>query len=136
MSIISLKGVVTVLISVGMISYSSMDSKASTLRFCPADEEADARDVLNLSDDASLELDDLLARAASLGYKFEVAKVDNTLRKCASAEVILEAITYKIYAGFDQTNTFVRNYLVVAESSGTVRYIEARHSYRAPSLSK
>ena len=135
MNIIGLRGIASALIFAVIMACSSMESNASMLRFCPADEEADARHVLNLGDDSSVELDDLLTRASSLGYNYEVTNADNISRKCDDAEIIPEAQTYKIYAGFDETNTFTRNYLVVAESSGTVRYIEARHSYRAPGFS-
>lgn len=131
MNVFCPRELVVALIVVSMTACSIVVSKASTLKFCPAEEEADARRVLDLGDESSFALDDLLAHASSLGYNYEVANADNIPRKCEEAEIIPEAKTYTIYAGFDETNTFVRNYLVVAESSGTVRYIEARHSYRA-----
>jgi hypothetical protein len=129
-----LRGVSTALVLVIMMACSPMAANANLVSFCPADEEADIRRVLDFDDESDLELDGLLTRALSLGYTYEVVNGDNIPSKCTDVELVSEAITYKIYAGFDETNRFVRNYLVVADPSGIVRYIETRHSFRAPSF--
>lgn len=121
-----------ILAVLGMMSCGSNRSEAQGLRFCPADIEADTREALDLEQADEVTLDQLFARLNALGLTYEEAKSDNVLRKCGDVSPIPNAQTFKVYAGVDASKNFARNYLVVADAKGLVRYIEARHAYRAP----
>jgi len=112
-----------------------MKSEAQELKFCPPNTEEDTRIILELGSADDIDLSDLLNHLDSIDIKYEEAKADNLIHKCDNVKPIPHAQSYKAYAGVDASKKFSRNYLIVADESGTVRYIEARHSYREPGLS-
>ena len=118
----------------GLVACGSAISEANELKFCPANSEEDSRKTLNLGSAQHVNLDELLARLDSREVSYELADTDNIPRKCENPERIPDARTYMVYAGVDESKTFARNYLIVADASGRVRYIETRHAYRAPKM--
>jgi hypothetical protein len=118
----------------GLAACGSAMSEANELKFCPANSEEDTRETLDLGSAQELNLDELLMLLDSREVSYELAHTDNIPRKCENFERIPDARTYMIYAGVDASKNFARNYLIVADAAGHVRYIEARHAYRAPKL--
>lgn len=122
----------SVTLVMGLVACGSANSEANELKFCPANSEEDTRKTLDLGSGQEVNLDELLARLDSRELSYEPANTDNIPRKCENPERIPDARTYMVYAGVDASKAFARNYLIVADAAGHVRYIETRHAYRAP----
>lgn len=125
-------GILAAIMAIGLVSCGSVKSEAQRLKFCPPNTEEDTRLVLDLGSTNEISLGELFRRLDALGLKHEDAKADNVVHKCENVEPIPNARSYKVYAGVDSSRKFSRNYLVVVDESEAVRYIEARHAYRAP----
>ncbi len=103
------------------------------MNFCPSSAEKEARNVLGIGDgEAEIDLTSLLRRLDAKGLVYEMVKADDKPINCEGAIDFEGSVAYKVYAGFDESNQYVRSYLIVADGKGMVRYVDRRHMYRAP----
>jgi hypothetical protein len=102
------------------------------LEFCPGSFETEAREVLHLGKSTSIKLDELLLELEELDIYYEKSKIDKTPLGCDTYDPELISIAYKVYAGFDDTREYTRNYLILADEKGIIRYIDNRYSYKIP----
>ncbi|GKX34553.1 MAG: hypothetical protein MnENMB40S_21710 [Rhizobiaceae bacterium MnEN-MB40S] len=105
---------------------------AQSLAYCPAKSEAEARTVLGLGDMQDVNIDSLLA-SLEADMSYERKHADNK-PGCKGAVTLEEPISYMIFAGMDPTNRYFRTYLVVADQTGLVRYVDERHQHEPPKL--
>lgn len=102
------------------------------MQFCPADSEGKTRDVLGLGEQNTISSKELFSHLEGMGLAYEVASLKLKPRKCGAIMSVDGTANYKVYVGFDETNTFTRNFFVVVGADEDVMYIEQIYAYRAP----
>ena len=109
-------------------------SASTDLQFCPASEEAIARQVLHFEDLSSISFSEFLKTLDEYKMSFEKRHLRKAnLRNCDGPLNLSASKAYMVFAGFDGSENFTRNYLVVFNEDGLLTHVEARHSYPPPS---
>lgn len=134
MNILGIRTIVATLIVVMYVSYGAINAEAESMIFCPADAEAEAREVLELGENKEISLNELLAYFTTKKISFEISRIDNIPRTCNGFKNIERSNAYMVFAGFDKTRRYTRNYLIIADEYGYVQYIERRNAYPDPEM--
>lgn len=100
------------------------------MKFCPPEIEKEAKEVLGIESD-KMSLIDLFDRLEERGIGFEESPVDSEPLNCKEYKKLVNSISYKVYASYDENKEFVRSYLIVFDENRMVRYIDKRHMYRS-----
>lgn len=95
-------------------------------RICPADSSNEVVSTLLLEDVISLTTEQLLERLSGTDYGLENSRYGVSRYSCMPGEISPDKQVLVVSAGFDPTNTYVREFYVVADETGIVTQIELR----------
>lgn len=100
------------------------------MKFCPPEIEKEAKEVLGI-ESYKISLNVLLDRLDERGIDYEESSIDSEPLNCKEYLKLENSISYKVYAGYDEKNEFVRSYLVVFDEDRMLRYIDKRYMYHS-----
>jgi hypothetical protein len=106
----------------------------SNMIFCPADLELETRHILGLGDNNSLSAEALFSILEKKDIRYERVPNFTNPHKCTKYIDTKESYKYQAYAGFDETRSHTRNFLIVIDQKGMVLVIENIYSYSIPDM--
>ena len=94
------------------------------VEICPADAIEEVRGALGLAQSEPVRLSELLNQATANGYEVEETFLRLRPVRCLSGDDDRDQIIHVIHAGFDDTRTYTRHFVVLSNSDGLVVGIE------------
>jgi hypothetical protein len=119
----------TLMVSFSITACAEEQEFVDTVReftICPPEDVAESVSTLRLEEDRSLTIPQLRDRVAGLGYNFERSRYGIGRYSCVPGEISPDTDVLVIGAGFDPSNTYVREFYILADEFDVVIQIELR----------
>lgn len=115
------------------VAQSNPNEEKMAIKICPSESTEDAKKALNLRDsDGEISLEALLSRIANKGFEFEKKRYGVSRYNCPDNLVSPNTEVLFIYAGFDETKQYTREFVIITNPDEFIEQIEVRRAYVVP----